>query len=89
MIHVVGRSSLVVGKTRTISGTAPPMIMKANGQGRTTNDALPIPCSSPQFSVQLLMCKSTVTLSLHSVPQGRYHHLVPNGHAPWLAFCAH
>jgi hypothetical protein len=82
MIHVVGRSSLVVGKTRTTSNTPPPMIMKANDQGRTTNDAVPIPCSCPRFDLRLLMCKSTVTLSLHSVPQGRYHHVVPTAMLP-------
>ena len=47
MIHLVGRSSLVVGKTRTTSGTPAPMIMKANDQRRTTNDAIPIRCNSP------------------------------------------
>ena len=82
MIHVVGIASLVVGKTRTTSSAPSPVVMKANEQGQTTNDAVPTPCSSPRLDLRLLMCKSTVTLSLHSVPQGRYHHVVPTAMLP-------
>ena len=78
----MGPSSLVVGLYGQGVCRSPCRSCLANDQGRTTNDAVPIPCSSPYPDLQLLMCKSTVTLSLHSLPQGRYHHVVPTAMLP-------
>jgi len=89
MIHVVGIASLVVGKTRTTSGTPPPMIMKANDQGRNDQRRSPHPVQfstvrPPVTYVQKYRDFELALGAARAVPSCCSH-----GHAPWLAFCAH